>query len=60
MIIVNYRACSPWLVRVAQAGGLGVAVWTVNRPADIRRMAEMRVNAIISNRPDLVRETFAD
>jgi len=60
MIMVNFRAGSPWLVRVAQAGGLPVAVWTVNRPADIQRMAAMNVDAIISNRPDLVREIVQD
>lgn len=60
MVMVNFRACSPWLVRVAHAGGLGVAVWTVNRPRDIRRMAAMGVDAIISNRPDLVREIVED
>jgi glycerophosphoryl diester phosphodiesterase len=60
MIMVNFRACSPWLVRVAHAGGIAVAVWTVNRPRDIRQMADMNVDAIISNRPDLVREIVAD
>jgi glycerophosphoryl diester phosphodiesterase len=60
MIMVNFRACSPWLTRVAQAGGIAVDVWTVNRPADIRRMVAMGVNAITSNRPDLVREILED
>jgi glycerophosphoryl diester phosphodiesterase len=56
MIMVNFRACSPWLVHMAHAKGIRVAVWTANRPADILAMAEMEVDAIISNRPDLVRE----
>ncbi len=60
MIMVNHRACSRWLVRAAQARQLGVAVWTVNRPSDIRRVVEMGVDAIISNRPDLVREIVED
>jgi glycerophosphoryl diester phosphodiesterase len=60
MIMVNFRACSPWLVRVAHAGGIAVAVWTVNRPRDIRQMADMNIDAIISNRPDLVQEIIAD
>jgi glycerophosphoryl diester phosphodiesterase len=60
MIMVNFRACSPWLVRVARAGGLRVAVWTVNRPADIQKMIDLQVDAIISNRPDLVRELLED
>ena len=60
MIMVNHRACSPRLVRTAQAGGIGVAAWTVNRPRDIRRVVAMGVDAIISNRPDLVREILED
>ena len=38
----------------AHALGLRVIVWTVNDPADIRRMVTMGVDGIISDRPDLV------
>lgn len=58
MVMANHRACSGFLVRGACAAGLDIAVWTVNRPAEIARMADLGVNAIISNRPDLVRETL--
>jgi glycerophosphoryl diester phosphodiesterase len=34
-------------------------VWTVNDPAQIRRMLDLGVDGIISDRPDLVREIQA-
>jgi glycerophosphoryl diester phosphodiesterase len=36
--------------------GLKIIPWTVNEPADIRRMLELRVDGIISDYPDRVRE----
>lgn len=42
--------------RLAEAKSLGlrVVVWTVNEPADIKRMIEIGVDGIISDRPDRV------
>ncbi|MGH8633302.1 MAG: glycerophosphodiester phosphodiesterase, partial [Burkholderiales bacterium] len=42
-------------VKEAQALGLKVVVWTVNEPADMRRMIEWGVDGVISDRPDLLR-----
>jgi glycerophosphoryl diester phosphodiesterase len=39
----------------AHSLGLDVVVWTVNKPEDIEKMLEMKVDGIISDRPDLVR-----
>lgn len=44
----------------ARTLGLKVIVWTVNEPAQIRRMLEMGVDGIISDRPDLVRAAMAE
>jgi glycerophosphoryl diester phosphodiesterase len=42
-------------VAEAQALGLKVVVWTLNEPADIRRMIELGVDGIISDYPDRLR-----
>jgi glycerophosphoryl diester phosphodiesterase len=40
----------------ARALGLRVVPWTVNNPADIAKVLDMKVDGIISDRPDRVRE----
>ena len=40
--------------------GLAVVVWTVNKPEDIARMLELKVDGIISDRPDRVRTAMAE
>jgi glycerophosphoryl diester phosphodiesterase len=42
-------------VKEAQSLGLKVVVWTVNEPADMRRMIELGVDGIISDYPDRLR-----
>ncbi len=42
----------PALVKDAKRNGLAIHVWTVNTEADIKRMIEMEVDAIITNYPD--------
>lgn len=44
-------------LKEAQSLGLKVVVWTVNEPAEMRRMIEWGVDGIISDRPDLLRKT---
>ena len=39
--------------------GLDVVVWTVNKPVDIENMLALKVDGIISDRPDLVRAAMA-
>jgi glycerophosphoryl diester phosphodiesterase len=41
------------LVADAHARGLNVNVWTVNDPADLRRLAAAGVDAVITDLPDL-------
>jgi glycerophosphoryl diester phosphodiesterase len=40
------------VVRQAQALGLRVGVWTVDRPRDLRRLVSLGVDAICTDRPD--------
>ena len=46
------------LYKELRSRGLGVGVWTVDDPADMRRFAAMGVDFITSNRPDLLREAL--
>jgi glycerophosphoryl diester phosphodiesterase len=47
-------------VAEAQSLGLKVVVWTVNEPADMRRMIDWGVDGIISDRPDILRTTAGE
>jgi glycerophosphoryl diester phosphodiesterase len=51
---------TPALITEAHDLKLKVVVWTVNKPADMRRMIEMGVDGVISDRPDLLRKAAAD
>jgi glycerophosphoryl diester phosphodiesterase len=47
------RIVSRHFITHAHRAGLVVKVWTVNDPADMRRLLEWGVDALISDRPDL-------
>ena len=47
-------------VKEAHALGIQVVVWTVNDPAQIKKMLDIGVNGIITDRPDLVRKVMAE
>lgn len=46
------------LVERCRAAGLAVHVWTVDDPADVRRLAALGVEAIITNDPALARKVL--
>jgi glycerophosphoryl diester phosphodiesterase len=48
------RVVSPRFVRYAREAGLGVQVWTVNDPADAERLLSWGVDALITDRPDVM------
>jgi glycerophosphoryl diester phosphodiesterase len=49
----DYSGLSPALVHRAHELGLLVLPWTVNHPADMRRLIDWGVDGLISDRPDL-------
>ncbi|MDZ4165275.1 MAG: glycerophosphodiester phosphodiesterase [Smithellaceae bacterium] len=51
-----YGDLSAGALREARGLGLHVVVWTVNEPAQIKRMLDLGVDGIISDRPDLARQ----
>jgi glycerophosphoryl diester phosphodiesterase len=48
------RVVSRRFVEGAHAAGLGVQVWTVDTDADARRLLEWGVDALITDRPDII------
>jgi glycerophosphoryl diester phosphodiesterase len=51
------RDLTPEAVAECHTLGLKVVVWTANQPADMARLIDMGVDGIISDRPDLLRQT---
>lgn len=49
----SLRVVSPAFVRHAHGAGLRVQVWTVDDEADMRRLLDWGVDALITNRPDV-------
>lgn len=67
--LVKAAGCASWsprfteltagLVAEAHALGLKVVPWTVNTPADMARVIDMKVDGLISDYPDRAREVLA-
>ena len=51
---IHYSVCDAAMVAAARAAGLALGVYTVNEEADLRRLAALGVDVIISDRADLV------
>lgn len=54
------RVVDAKLVSAARASGLQVHVWTVNTPPEMRRLLEVGVDGIITDRPDLLRDVMSE
>ena len=50
---VEHPVVDAALLAAARGAGLQVAAWTANGEADIKRLVELRVDVVISDRPDL-------
>jgi len=53
-----FAAVTPEFIQSFHAAALKVWVWTVNEPADMKRLYQMGVDAIISDRIDILNETL--
>jgi glycerophosphoryl diester phosphodiesterase len=51
-LAIRHNLATPAIVDAAHGNGLSVAVWTVDRQADMRRMIEIGVDCITTNYPD--------
>lgn len=54
-----YRMVDERYMAWAKRKGYEVNVWTVDDPEDMRRLAALGVNAIITNRPDVLKSVLA-
>jgi len=52
---MNHRLIDADVMSAARAAGIRVSAWTVNEEADIRRMVDLGVDMVMSDRPDLVK-----
>jgi glycerophosphoryl diester phosphodiesterase len=52
---MNHRLIDTDVMSAARAAGIRVAAWTVNEEADIRRMVDLGVDMVMSDRPDLAK-----
>ncbi|WP_050670903.1 glycerophosphodiester phosphodiesterase family protein [Luteipulveratus halotolerans] len=54
------RRLTTRLVELAHPRGIVVRAWTINDPVHIRRLVDDGVDAVITDRPDLARDTLID
>src|SRR5580765_1618636 len=54
----DFRALTPKMCSAARGLGLKLIPWTVNEPADIRRVLDLGVDGIISDYPDRVKKAL--
>jgi glycerophosphoryl diester phosphodiesterase len=55
---LEFALAEPQLVEAFTRAGLGTAVWTVNAESDMLRFRDMNLEAIASDRPDLLRRVL--
>ncbi len=52
---MNHRLIDTDVMSAARAAGIRVSAWTVNEESDIRRMVDLGVDIVMSDRPDLAK-----
>ncbi len=56
---MDHRLIDDGVVRAARGAGIRLSAWTVNEEADIRRMADLGVDVVMTDYPDLAKRLFA-
>jgi glycerophosphoryl diester phosphodiesterase len=51
---LHYTLCDASVVEAARVAGVGIGVFTVNDEADMRRLADLGVDVIITDRADVI------
>jgi glycerophosphoryl diester phosphodiesterase len=51
---LHYTLCDAAVVEAARTAGIGIGVFTVNNEADMRRLADLGVDVIITDRADII------
>lgn len=57
-INLNAKIVNEELMQKAQQSGIQVLSWTIDDPAEAKRLAQLGVSAITTNKPDLIRESL--
>lgn len=60
LVSLHLRLATPERVRANRAAGLATHVWTVNDPAEMRRLIALGVDNLITDQPALLRRILAD
>jgi glycerophosphoryl diester phosphodiesterase len=55
-----FKNLTPEMLAEARQLGLLVSVWTPDNPDDLKKLIEMKVDAITTNRPDVLKKLLAD
>jgi len=53
---MNHRLIDADVMAAARAAGVRVSAWTVNEEADLRRMVDLGVDVVMSDRPDVAKK----
>jgi glycerophosphoryl diester phosphodiesterase len=59
MLIVNQQWVTPWRLLSAHQRKQEVYVWTVNKPADVKRLYYLQVDGIVTDAPVMAKKTIA-
>ena len=58
-LLYDHRRLSADIVAEAHQHGFALWAWTADRPEDLRRLMDINVDAIMTNRPDVLVELLA-